>query len=179
MWFMAESSTYYKGLFLPTAASCKSCCLRGVNWQNNIHAGCSNQNLQNGFIPIEFCLLNIQSINKNSELAIKDYAVQNNLWGDGSIGIMVSWQYWWCQEKATEAGTLLESLKTVCQQADVRWPVSNSEQNPKGSEGFIPFIYYIRECTRFKNTFWHSRQVATSQSKETLSHCVLNYRAYE
>lgn len=164
MWFMAESSTYYKGFFLSTAAPCKSCCLRGVNWQNVIHTGCSNQNLQNGFIPIEFCLLNIRSINKNSELAIKDHAVENNLWSDRSIIIMmVSRQYWLCQEKAS----------------DVCWPVSNSEQNPKGSEGFIPLIYYIRECTRFKNTFWHIRQVATSQSRETLSHCVLNYRAYE
>ena len=56
----------------------KSCCLRGVNLQNLINLRCSNQKLQNGFIPIEFCLLNTRSINKK-ELAIKDYAVENNV----------------------------------------------------------------------------------------------------
>ena len=49
-----------------------------MNRQNLINLRCSNQKLQNGFIPIEFCLLNTRSINKK-ELAIKDYAVGNNV----------------------------------------------------------------------------------------------------
>ena len=56
----------------------KGCCLRGVNRQNLINIRCSNQKLQSGFKAIEFCLMNTRSINKK-ELAIKDYAVENNV----------------------------------------------------------------------------------------------------
>ena len=56
----------------------KNRCLRGVNWNNVINIRYSNQKLQDGFVPIDFCLLNIRSINKK-ELAIKDYAVDNNV----------------------------------------------------------------------------------------------------
>ena len=49
----------------------KNCCPRGVNWHNLISIRCSKQKLQNGFVPIDFCLLNTRSINKK-ELAIKD-----------------------------------------------------------------------------------------------------------
>ena len=56
----------------------KNCCPRGVNWHNLISIRCSKQKLQNGFVPIDFCLLNTRSINKK-ELAIKDYAVENNI----------------------------------------------------------------------------------------------------
>ena len=56
----------------------KGCCLRGVNRPNLINIRCSNQRLQSGFKPIEFCLMNTRSINKK-ELAIKDYAVENNV----------------------------------------------------------------------------------------------------
>ena len=56
----------------------KNRCLRGVNLNNLINLRYSNQKLQDGFVPIEFCLLNTRSINKK-ELAIKDYAVDNNV----------------------------------------------------------------------------------------------------
>ncbi|PFX12684.1 hypothetical protein AWC38_SpisGene23314 [Stylophora pistillata] len=56
----------------------KNCCPRGANWHNLISIRCSKQKLQNRFVPIDFCLLNTRSINKK-ELAIKDYAVDNNV----------------------------------------------------------------------------------------------------
>ena len=40
----------------------KNCCPRGVNWHNLISIRCSKQKLQNGFVPIDFCLLNTRSI---------------------------------------------------------------------------------------------------------------------
>ena len=38
----------------------------------------SNIRLQSGSVPIEFCLLNTRSIH-NKELALKDYATENDL----------------------------------------------------------------------------------------------------
>jgi len=56
----------------------KNCCPRGVNWHNLISIRCPIKKLQNGFVPIDFCLLNTRSINKK-ELAIKDYVIDNDV----------------------------------------------------------------------------------------------------
>ena len=56
----------------------KNCCPRGVNRHNLISIRGPNKKLQNSFVPIDFCLLNTRS-NKKKEIAIKDYAVDNNV----------------------------------------------------------------------------------------------------